>query len=183
MPNLRELLRLVAISNETLGSRTFNLLGALVDELEAQRPPEVDARIADLTADRDSWERQCRNAERGELAEAKGRDEAKARVKYLETEHNRAQTQNGRNLQRLTEAKAEIETLRAELLANVEGLMADAAIGRLVRGMDSHTRLRRWHQFYEAERWSSTGWYSVVDAQESAAEALRSIQEVGDAEA
>ncbi len=72
----------------------------------------------------------------------------------------------------LTEAKAEIESLRP-----------DAEIGRLVREMQLDSSLRhvasRYHAFIYVR--ASFEWGHVISV-DSPAEALRSIQEVGDAE-
>jgi len=163
MPNLRELLQQHRVEETVSITRfctwTYNLLEAIVEELEAQRPPQVDARIAALTADRDSWERQCRNVERG-----------------------------------LAKAKAEVESQRAELLRNVEGLMANAAIGDLVRKMRIGTRLvcgmgRGSHNGYmtaemRADRPPNLDpWVWLPGLWADPAEALRSIQEGADEQA
>ena len=107
MPKLRELFQQhrveEIVSPSKFATWAYNLLEAIVEELEAQRPPQVDARIVALTADRDSWERQCRNAERG-LAKAK-----------FTIAENDSREQQCRNVEReLAEAKAEIERLRKE---------------------------------------------------------------------
>ena len=187
MPNLRELLQQHRVEETVSPSKfatwTYNLLEAIVEELEAQRPPQVDARIAALTADRDSWERQCRNAERG-LAEAK-----------FTIAENDSREQQCRNVERgLAKAKAEVESLRAELLRNVEGLMANAAIGDLVRKMRIGTRLvcgmgRGSHNAYmtaemRADRPPNLDpWVWLPGLWADPAEALRSIREGADEQA
>lgn len=183
---------------------TYALLKGLVDELEAQRPPEVDARIAKLTAERDrttiatltaernSWERQCRIAERG-LAEAKAEmDRLQEERDYAEKEAA-CKTNVEDSLRRtLAKAQAEIARLRKErdsaehkleaLGAIDERILTDAELGRLVRGMPWGTKLSV-HGYdlsnlhYMAFRWHKEldGDVLVKDCADPA-EALRSIQ-------
>ena len=68
-------------------------------------------------------------------------------------------------------------------LAHLEILSADAKIGRLVRGMPRYSRLTKGSVYYWAEEQSKDNvWHRVKQPLPSSnpAEALRSIQEVGD---
>ena len=138
------------------------------------------AEIPRLEDQRDSWERQCRNAERG-LAKAK------TEIDRLRKERDeRALLAVGEGMM-LADARETIGSLRKESAeANT-----DAEIGRLVRGMRSCTRLIRG---YVGTYWSDQYTGGDIDAAESwvgalkvsytvrgPAEALRAIQkEVGD---
>jgi len=161
MPNLRELLRIV----EEQGAKSYSpaayavmealveKVEALVKELEAQRPPQVDARIAALTADRDSWERQCRNAERG-LAEAKAEIDAQAsRIRGLEAAIRGYESNHGA----------------------CGDYAADAEIGRLVWGMRRGSQL---HHPGLLEGWVGLD-FTIRRQAEDPAEALRAIQKGG----
>jgi len=166
MPSLRGLLALSILSGDT-----YDLLEALVDELEAQRPPEVDARIVALTADRDSWERRCRHAEYG-LAENR------ATMDSLQT---------GRTYW-------EKRCLEAEHLVSTLHNNADREVGRLVRKMRVGTRLvcgigRGSQNIYmtaemRADRPPNLDpWVWLPGFWADPAEALRSIQEGADEQA
>jgi len=83
----------------------------------------------------------------------------------------------------LAEAKAEIERLRSL----VKGLLdvdrarnVDAEIGRLVWGMRPGTRLEKGEEFYAAVVFAQKPIY-MFGLTSDPAEALRAIQEVGDA--
>jgi len=173
MSNLRELLRIV----EEQGAKSYSpaayavmealveRVEALVEELEAQRPPEVDARIVALTDDRDSWERLCRNAEH-RLAEAKAEIEKWRKEAHLEMG-----------------ARMMGEPLSPGLEARFEKLKADAEIGKLVRGMRRNVRLWRdarglfTPQILSDVRRPRLGWWDSMASTEHAVEALHSIQE------
>ena len=91
----------------------------------------------------------------------------------------------------LAEAKAEIERLHlrfAKWLDTHSQLVADAEIGRLVRGMREHTSLRciatgSAPSYYQSKTHSFAGSRVVSGTTNDPAEALRAIQEVGDGEA
>jgi len=181
MPSLRELFEQhdpeEIVSPSKFATWAYNLLEAIVEELEAQRPPQVDARIVALTADRDSWERQCRNAERG-LAEAK------ETVERLRKESNLEMA-----------ARMMGKPLSPELEARFEELKADARIGELVRGMRPWSRLARgwgadtfWVDMVPSPLTqrliSGSDWRRIPGLYLTPATALRAIQkEVGDGKA
>ena len=209
MPNLRELLRIV----EEQGAKSYSpaayavmealveKVEALVEELESQRPPQVDARIAALTADRDSWERLSRNTLR-ELADAKAEIERLRHQQMIVKERSDRDLQQRKDAEcELAEAKAEIERLRQEcaetakahdlLACYADSLNTDAEIGRLVRGMRSCTRLTRGYvgtywsdQYTGGDIDAAEGWVGALKVSYTVrgpAEALRAIQkEVGD---
>ena len=197
MPSMRELLKDIRCGgSDYVGPFTYGLFEKLVAALE---PEDTDATIRKLRNQRDganealemrrtmcqSWERRCLKAE-GELTIAKdltlvdrkmmeelrqALTSAEGRIKELRGERN--------------EAKAEIEELRAELMTDVQGLMADAKIGKLVRGMRGHSRLVKAGVGYYAQAidLDAGGWHSSLAGLHAPAEALRAIQGVGDAEA
>jgi len=207
MPSLRKLLLKVNPIDAA-----YELLEALVAELEAQHPPQVDARIAELNANRDIWKRHCQNAERS-LSQAKAEIESlEKNCDYLRQQMTQARDTRAELCRQLTEAKAETGELRtlwlsernhsgklheernnlqrrlAQLTASVN---ADAEIGRLVRGMADGTRLTRFFTGYAIEaQGRDSVWHDAIGIgprgigarYDDPAEALRVIQEVGDGE-
>ena len=89
---LRELLQVVERQGpKECSTALYSVMEALVEEWEAQRQPAVDARITELTNDRDGWKQQYRNA----------------KDRLITVKLTRA-----RLTKDCKEAKAEIETLR-----------------------------------------------------------------------
>ena len=165
MANLRELFQQHRVEETVSPSKfatwAYNLLEAIVEELEAQRPPQVDARIVALTADRDSWERQCRNAERG-LADAK------AEIESLCKERDALQV-----AMMAHDRDSEIGRL-------VRGMPLGTQLRRDCAALDN-TPI--WMSFRLERCESGVGWGLVKISTKGPAEALRLIQkEVGDGE-
>jgi len=117
------------------------------------------------------------------------RDEARARIDCLLLEVDNGKLDVIRFRKECDEARAEIEKLHKErdsaehkleaLDAIDERILADAEIGRLVRGMHRGTSLRRSPACYHSWHYTSRGWEAVIDSS-NPAEALRAIQEVAD---
>ena len=142
--------------------------------------------LAKAKAERDSWERQCRNAEHG-LAEAKEEIERLRKVSD-DVDENSAWVDK-----ELAHARAKIQVLREQrdleraavmmgkpvgprVEAQFEKLKADAEIGRLVRGMRSEARLEKHGKYYNGIVTSPIHTTHAIGP----LEALRAIQEKGD---
>ena len=172
MPSLRELLALSILSGDT-----YDLLEALVEAVEPDETPTVE----EYNDVRDTTIRKLRK----ELAQAKAEIERLEKNRdYLRRQTIRARDTRVELCRQLTEARVELESYTAS--GN-----ADAEIGQLVWNMRRGTRLVRgtvglyWGSKYTggsfeaAESWvCAHGDGCAVD---DPAEALRSIQEVGDA--
>jgi len=188
---LRELFQSVTWFEKTeMSPRLSAFLEGLLEELEAQRPPQLDARIATVTDERDSWERQCRiaerglaeaNLERGQLARKWGA--ADAEIAQLRKELAEAKAETKRQAGRLDQLYAEAANLQIQIHQEREEAKADVEIGRLVRGMRRHTRLTKADMLYKVEtkevgKWIDT--YPGLFLWHDPAEALRAIQEKND---
>lgn len=160
--NLRELFQKYNDPLICYSMWVYDLLEALVNELEAQRPPEVDARIVKLREECNYYQKLA-NQLRDE------RDKAKTEIKRLRGWWDWWANYLGDHQPNEDWA---------------EELKANAALGRLVRGMQVLTALRRYKEgkFGIARCRVGVGWscdltfFGVNDP----AEALRAIQQEND---
>ena len=169
-------------------------------------PEDTDAtirklrgKLAEIRFARLYRKEECEKA-RVQLADAKAEIERlQKNCDYLYQKRAEAVDARVEVIQKLTKAKAEMAKLQArcdrwlkrcegtecQLFVERENRDADAEIGRLVRGMGTHTRLTKGDMLYKAEtkqvdKWVKTYpdrtmflWNDLIDA-------LRSIQEVDD---
>ena len=136
---------------------------------------EAKAEIESLRKQRDGWEEGCWQAEQ-ELAKAKAEIERLSReLDILLNTADHLHKRYKKALHDRDQAEAELETKNT-----------DAEIGRMVRRMPANTGLKHYSNgtWYAMRYCRDVGWCTIrVDfGTHNPAEALRSIQEVGDAE-
>ena len=141
---------------------------------------EAKAEIESLRKQRDGWEEGCWQTEQ-EFAEAK------AEIEDLKDACNR-QRDTARVLnRRIARLHQQREETKEELASYTASVSADAALGELVREMQCYTRLTK-DKFHggigyktESYLFTKSHWHPGDRWYDDPAEALRSIQEVGDA--
>ena len=189
MPSLQELLQNIRCGgSDFVGPFTYGFFENVAQALE---PEDTNAPIRKLR-------------QRAEVAESR-LAEAKATIRRLRVERLDLRVERDGLDQRcselehkLTEAKAEIERLRgkceseelckgypdlcAEAEAVIKSIKADATLGAMVRGMRRGGNLRRAGPL-KGWGWIASDYANYGEGADDPAEALRSIQEVGDDEA